>query len=326
IPRKLASYRTFNFNIGNGFQYFDTLFDAIAGYPDAFQGVIEGLQMDPFGPQVNVEEEFIKHLGRRVTLVTDYEVPITTKSERFLFVVEVSDAQAVSAAIAKFMEVDQHAYKLDVDGVTVWEIREPADEFPELEFGGELDPLAPAPHAAPAEGGHGGAGNLVRNSAVCVFDNHLLIASHLGFLKSALANSPSNETLAAAGDYHEVEAAMSQLLDGPAAVRCFVRTDEAYRPTYELLRQGKMPESETLLGRFLNRLLTAPEDEDEGVLRKQKIDGRQLPSFEMVRRYFSPAGAIVRSDEDGWFVVGATLSKRDPQARAGRLIDEQTRR
>jgi hypothetical protein len=100
-----------------------------------------------------------------------------------------------------------------------------------------------------------------------------------------------------------------------------VRTDEAYRPVYELLRQGKMPESETLLGRLLNRLLTPPEDEDEGILREQKIDGRQLPDFEMVRRYFSPSGTIVRTSEDGWFIVGATLSKLAPQARAPDAVE-----
>ncbi len=115
---------------------------------------------------------------------------------------------------------------------------------------------------------------------------------------------------------------MSQLLSGAAAARFFIRTDEAYRPIYELLRQGKMPESETLLGRLLNRLLTPSDDEEEGILRKQKIDGRKLPDFEMVRRYFSPAGTIVRSSDDGWFIVGATLSKLAPQARAETRADD----
>jgi hypothetical protein len=77
-----------------------------------------------------------------------------------------------------------------------------------------------------------------------------------------------------------------------------------------------MPESETLLGRVLNRLLTTPEDEDEGVLRKQQIDGRELPSFEMVRRYFNPLATLVRSTEDGWLIVGATLAKRNIQVNA----------
>jgi hypothetical protein len=148
-----------------------------------------------------------------------------------------------------------------------------------------------------------------------VTDGRLFIASHLDFLKTFLAKQPPGESLAEAGDFREIDAAMHRLVDGDVAVRCFVRTDEAYRPTYELLRQGKMPESETLLGRVLNRLLTTPEDEDEGVLRKQQIDGRELPSFEMVRRYFNPLGTVVRSTDEGWLVVGATLAKRTIQVR-----------
>ena len=153
------------------------------------------------------------------------------------------------------------------------------------------------------------------HSAVCVTDGHLLVASHLTFLEKMLAAKAKGDQLSDAPDFREVEVTLNQLLPGPVAARCFRRTDEAYRPTYELLRQGKMPESETLLGRLLNRLLTTPEDEEQGVLRKQKVDGRQLPPFEMVRRYFSPAGIVVRSLDDGWFVVGATLTKQEAQAK-----------
>ena len=77
-------------------------------------------------------------------------------------------------------------------------------------------------------------------------------------------------------------------------MRSFSRTDEEYRPTYELIRQGKMPESESLLGKLLNRLL-GPEDED--VLREQQIDGSQLPDFEAVRRYLGPAGLFLRIEK-----------------------------
>ena len=85
---------------------------------------------------------------------------------------------------------------------------------------------------------------------------------------------------------------------------CFTRTDETCRPTYELVRQGKMPQSETMLGKFLNNLLTTEAEKQEGLPRKQEIDGSNLPSFEMVRRYFGPAGRMMRSDPDGWFLTG----------------------
>ncbi|MCA9136539.1 MAG: hypothetical protein KDB00_07265 [Planctomycetales bacterium] len=316
IPRKLATYRTLNFDVDNGFAHFNTLFNAVAGYPDAFEGVLEGLERDPFGPQVRVKPEFIDHLGDRVTMLTDYDVPITTKSERFLFMIEVKNEAAVIAAIDKFMGVDPHAHRREVAGKQVWEIIQPEDEFSELEIGfGDLDPLAPAPSGRPAASERADF-EVVQNSAVCVHDGHLLVASHVDFLEKVLTAPLTDDALPTAGDYREVQLALSQLMSGPVAASFFVRTDEAYRPTYELLRQGKMPESETLLGRFLNRVLTPPEDEDEGIPRKQKIDARELPSFEMVRRYFSPGGALVRSEADGWFIVGATLTKQAPQARA----------
>ncbi|MEM9659924.1 MAG: hypothetical protein AAF961_16290, partial [Planctomycetota bacterium] len=182
-----------------------------------------------------------------------------------------------------------------------------------------IGPVAPPP--APV----GGDRTAIQSSAVCVTKGNLLIASHFDFLQRVMQSQIDGEVLKLAGDFREVDVAMRELLSGPVCARCFLRTDEAYRPTYELLRQGKMPESETLFGRLLNRLLTPPEAEDEGILRKQKIDGRKLPNFEMVRRYFSPAGTLVRSEEDGWFVVGATLTKQAAtQARAGDVGLDQT--
>lgn len=315
LPRKLACYRTFNCNLGNAFENFDTLFDAIAGYEDAFAGVLEGLEKDPYGPQVDVREDFIAHLGQRLTLVTDYEVPITPKCERFLLVIEVSNEAAIADTVKKFMESDRNAIQTDFQGNVVWEIREAQQDVPDLDIAvADLDLLEPIEAAPVTEGGS--KDGALASSAVCVADDHLFIASHSDFLKEVLGNESSQAGLSSAGDYREVNRAMSQLSPGDAAARFFMRTDEAYRPVYELLRQGKMPESETLLGRILNRLLTPPDDEEEGILREQKIDGRQLPDFEMVRRYFSPAGTLVRSHEDGWFVVGATLSKLAPQARA----------
>ncbi|MCH7751444.1 MAG: hypothetical protein IH898_04745 [Planctomycetes bacterium] len=312
-PRKLASYRTFNCDLANAFETFGTLFDAVAGYEDAFAGVLEGLQKDPYGPQVDVRKDFIAHLGQRVTLVTDYEVPITPKSERFLFVIEVTNEEAIAKTVKKFMESDPNVIRTRFLGKIVWEIQEAQEEIPELYIAvSDLDLLEPV-EEAPADGK---ANKALPTSAVCVADGHLFIASHVDFLKEVFSLDTPQARLRTAGDYREVNNAMSQLLSGAAAARFFMRTDEVFRPIYELLRQGKMPESETLLGRLLNRLLTPPHDEEEGILREQKIDGRQLPDFEMVRRYFSPAGTIVRSSDDGWFIVGATLSKLAPQARA----------
>jgi hypothetical protein len=308
VPRQLASYRTFNFDLQNAFETFGTLFDAIAGYENAFADVVEGFEKDPYGPRVKIREELVAHLGTRVTLITDYEVPITTKSERFLFAIELANPAAVEATIAKMMDRDPNAKASGFAGKKVWEILPETSDDLELDIELDLE-------SGPAEESTAQAETAMSTSALCVTDGHLFVASHMDYLKVILAPKAPGESLAESRDFREIDSAMNQLTQGNASVRCFVRTDEAYRPTYELLRQGKMPESETLLGRVLNRLLTTPEDEDEGVLRKQQIDGRELPSFEMVRRYFSPLGTVVRSTDDGWIIVGATLTKRTMQVQ-----------
>ena len=316
IPRGLASYRTFSCDLTRAFEHFGSLFDAFMGYEEAFANVLEGLEVDPYGPQVDVRKDFIAHLGQRVTLVTDYELPITTKSERFLFAVEVTDEAAMQVTVEKFMKSDPNASATQFDGKLIWEIQEAEEEVRELDITvSDLDLLDPVEQSEGEVEENGKRPELL-TSAVCVANGHLFIASHASFMKKVFSDAATQAGLSNAGDYREVESAMALLLSNDVAVKSFLRTDEAYRPIYELLRQGKMPESETLLGRVLNRLLTPADEEDEGILREQRIDGRQLPDFEMVRRYFGPAGTFVRSEDDGWFVVGATLSKIAPQARA----------
>jgi hypothetical protein len=68
-----------------------------------------------------------------------------------------------------------------------------------------------------------------------------------------------------------------------------------------------MPESETMLARVLNALFG---EGKKGVVRTQRIDGRQLPDYQVVRRYLGPAGFQARSEPTGWFLKGFTLSKQ----------------
>ena len=84
--------------------------------------------------------------------------------------------------------------------------------------------------------------------------------------------------------------------------------DEEYRATYELIRQGRMPESETMLGRTLNTVFGAGK---KGVMRQQELDGTKLPEFDVVRRYLGSAGGFVVSEDDGWFVKGVILGKEE---------------
>ena len=86
----------------------------------------------------------------------------------------------------------------------------------------------------------------------------------------------------------------------------FSRTDEEYRPTYELIRQGKMPQSEAMLGRMLNAMLAPGK---KGGTRKQRLDGSHLPDYQVVRSSLGLGGMGAVSEPDGWFLKGFMLPK-----------------
>jgi hypothetical protein len=173
-----------------------------------------------------------------------------------------------------------------------------------------LSPLDEKPAAtseAPAEGEH-----VMPNSAVCVAKGQMFMGSDIKYLEEILGGFNGHELLTASVDYQQVEKLMNTLTSPDRCGWSFVRTDEAFRPEYELIRQGRMPESQTMLGKFLNRMLTTEVEKEEGVLRKQKLDGSELPNFEMVRRYFGPAGRVLHADKDGWLLTGAVMNKEAP--------------
>ena len=120
-------------------------------------------------------------------------------------------------------------------------------------------------------------------------------------------NRPQHDTLGASADFQAVNKLLEHLGAGEDSFRFFSRMDEEYRAAYEMIRQGKMPESESVLGRVLNRLLGP---EEENVLRKPEIDGKKLPDYQVVRRYLGPAGLFVRPRVDGWLVSGIMVSKQ----------------
>jgi hypothetical protein len=151
--------------------------------------------------------------------------------------------------------------------------------------------------------------HVLPNSAVCVANGHLMFASDIEYLKLVLAGFAARERIATCDVFQQIADTLGRVSPGECCGWSFGRMDEEWRPTYELIRQGKMPQSETMFGKMLNNLLTSEVDRGEGKLRKQRIDGSKLPSFEAVRRYFGASGRSLRSDRDGWVLSGAILSQ-----------------
>lgn len=306
-PRQVATYKLVHLKLKNAFEHLDTLFDAVAGYSDAFEKMLAGFEKDPYGPKINIREEVIPYLGERVVIMTDYTLPITPDCERYLIAVDVTDLEALRSPIDRWLENDG-AERKELDGVPYWEMV-PQEEL--LVDDSELDLLEldePDPRPAKAERNE----RVLRRAAVCLHKGRLVIGSDADFLRQALFGVAAGESLAESYDLRAAIESLASLAPGERCAWNFTRNDESLRPTYELLREGRMPEAQTFFGRFLNRVLTTDEEREFDAVREQKVDGSTLPSFELARRYFGPSARSVRNEDDGWLITGVVLSKAAP--------------
>lgn len=318
IPAEVASYATFQFDVLNAFDNLDPLVDALFGKGEkgVWQDLLGGLERDPNGPKIGLRKELILHLGSRVTVVTDYQLPITTTSERLLFAVETKpgEEKAVADAVTKLYKNDREMRRREFEGHVIWESIPPEKSKSEVpEYSVELPPLPGAKKAV--RPGRGGKREHVvfPNLSVTAAHGQLLVASHYDYLAKVLgkeeARIKSGDLLSQSVEYQQVTKALEQFGVKAKCARGFAKTDEQYRATYELIRQNKMPESETMLGRILNAVIGSGK---KGVPRKQEIDGSKLPDFDFVRRYLGPGGFQATSEKgpfQGWFIKGFVLPK-----------------
>jgi hypothetical protein len=308
VPSNVASYATIYCDLLKAFDNFGPLFDAVVGQGDdtgMWDEVVLGLKKDPNGPRLDLREELMVHLGQRVSILADYQVPITTTSERLLIAIEVKDEKAVAAALHKMFKNDKEMRQREFEKRIIWEgVPEEKSEVPVVTL--DLPGLQPEERGkAPTPQGRQNAP--FPNAALTAANGHLFIASHYDFLIKVLKQNNPRDSLARAIEYQMVQKTLDKFGVPAKSVRTFGRTDEQARPTYELIRQGRMPESETMLGRVLNTLFGAGK---KGVMRKQEIDGKSMPDYEFVRRFLGPAGMqVVTEDPDGWFLKGVLLTK-----------------
>ena len=210
----------------------------------------DGLSDDPNGPRIDLRKELIENLGQRVTMVTDYKLPITTTSERLLFAIEAKDEAAVAKALEKSVKNDPTVEEARDRGARDLGDRRggASAQCPRFRWTSRRsrpgrNPAKPETDEEDRAGPH-----FLPHGAITVAHGQLLVASHIDFLLKVLKPCPAPTCSASNLEFQQVWDTIAKKLGIKAqCARSFSFTDEELRPTYELIRQGKMPESETLL-------------------------------------------------------------------------------
>lgn len=304
VPRIVASYSTMNVNLAAAFDNVGPLFDAIQEHEDAWKNTLDAWSNDSFGPQVDVRKDFIGNLTNRVSVITSYDTPINENSERSVFAIEAKNEAALTKTLEKWMKNEHDIKRHEVGQYVIWE-RNPQAAPQDVVIPGFETVRSNKATKNDRE-------RVLPNAAVTVALGHLMMASDVGYLTEILGGFAQRDRLASSADYQQLTELLTKLAPGDRSGWAFGRGDEEVRPMYELVRQNRMPESKSMMGKLLNNFLTSEADRKAGKPRQQKVDGALLPDFEAVRRYFGPHGRVVRSDQDGWFITGAILNTQAP--------------
>jgi hypothetical protein len=144
--------------------------------------------------------------------------------------------------------------------------------------------------------------------AVAVYQDHLLVSSHVTMIQDLM-------------DGPEDLCKKNQDREGPILkiLRGFVKSESsilrwtdptiAWRVKYDLLRDGKLKDSTSVLASLLRRANDELEkSKKSGEEDKLLITGGTLPSFQFAAPYFGLLGTVVETKDVGWQMTNVMLA------------------
>jgi hypothetical protein len=315
IGEATASCLRLNWAMEKAFWAAETLVDEAFGDP-IFRPTLEGIEEDPEGPQIDIPNQVIGHFGTQLILVTDNVAPAAVDSERMLIAVRLDDVTPVAEAVRKAMESEPDATRLEtLPEQAAWKVvprEEPLDFEEELfeDFGFEADVVPQQQRAAP----------LLEQWAITVVpaplaggdgkEGFLMFSSHAEMLVDAVQRIEQNAAggLSEQEDVEQVFGKIKALGGDSLSLVRVNRLSRSLRTKYQLLRQGKLRESDSFLASLLRQIA----DGDKPAFEPENRSAAKLPPFEAIEGYLKAAGSFMKTEEDGWSLVGFLLSGGAP--------------
>jgi hypothetical protein len=204
------------------------------------------------------------------------------------------------------MEVEPDAKLLeDLPGTEIWRVErgesnEDFDQelFKDLDIGLEDEKIEDAPP-------------LLDHWAIAVIDqgpgsdsSYLMFTSHSDLLVLAARRIQEGaaQGLGSQASIEQIRDALKDLGCTDPAFDRAVRTNLSLRAKYELLRQGKLKESGSVMASFYRRFLQDADQEEDDPLK-----AGTLPPLEMIEKYLPSGGSYFETTEDGWSMTGFLL-------------------
>lgn len=320
ISKNATRYTLMNLNALTTFNNIGPLFDEFIETQGAWNDVLDSLERDKLGPQVNLRTDLVANFGRQLSSMNTFDSEKTADGEKFVFSFNILEGKetTVANALERMFKSDPDFQKVVVNGSAFWQYA------PQKQTAGATRPGATRQGAIRPRGVRPGSRpgatktvaaepgkevELIKGVVFGVANGALFVSNDAQYLQSKVFDLPADAPSIL--DSPEHKRAMQLLAQDPAAnvgifVRGYSRNIDGLRENYELFRQGKTPQGNTFGAKLLNLILTPP---DQKTTREVKFDGSTLPPFDE-----SLAGTIGFSmffgvvEKDGLFWKGYSVS------------------
>ena len=313
VGANASSFLTAYWNASEAFWKVEGIVDEFAGNEGFFEAMINGMKTDQFGPRVDLRTEVLPQFTNEIFTVSDSkEGEASVDSRRNLIALRVKDHGAILKVLERAMKNEPDVELIEVLGQKVWTKVAPSDDddLGEFDLDGDFSDFADEEEEEDQQ-------NWLETWSITVTpesenDNNtygfVMFSSHAEMIENAIAKLKSGTPSEMLGqqDYLRISQALRNAFGNDEfCTQRINRNQLAYRVQYELFRQGKLKDSESMLASILDRLL---QNQNEIKSEKQMVSGENLPPFAHIEKYLHPSGMTIRSTDHGWEFGGLLLN------------------
>ena len=272
--------------------FFDTYFGE--GEQGVWADVVEGLEQDPMGPQINLKNDLVRHFDGQLIVISQALEPLGPDSECTAYALRVKDANAIRAALERLFKGDPTILPDKLGQYNIWQC------VPKKKTSSAMSrPTVGSPAKKEKPEGP------MAHAAIAVENGYLIIASKREYLAQLL--NPTAPALKDSVGFKRTMAVAKQRCGNSACVWVYSPMENNYRLNYELFKSGKSVESKTALSRIVKAIAGTDSPKTQ---QTTKIDASTLPPFDQIKTYFGTSGGYSKLEADGFSFEEFVLSVR----------------
>ena len=307
VPGGASGTFTGQWNFSKALAGIGPIVDSFMKEEGAFKGLLDTIRKEP-DFRVDIPK-IVSQLDNKYTIVSAVKKPLKPDSELLAVGLKLKPGltPAQQAEILASIGRAVRGKEIDLGGIKAIE-DDRTEELEELDF--DEGPLVfddEEDKFGDADGDVGGQFALFEKKYISIAKDTLFVCNDKRYLKQLLTSS-DKKPLRKAKDFLLMKKTLEALAD-PKKVSAFRfgRVDRILELNYSMLQKGELPNTQSIIGRVLNELVSANVDVDgDGV----KFDLQKLPAdYSEIAKYLGTVGFVLEDEQSGWRITGCVLKK-----------------